>query len=148
MNVDVKVCSKCKESKSTVEFCKNKSTKDGLNYQCNLCSRANGHERWKKNPQYRTEKLQAFKKRRETIQAKVLEFLSVRQCIDCPENDPVALEFDHIGDKQYTISEMVVRGFGWEKVEQEIQKCVVRCANCHRKKTARERGYYRTIKPA
>jgi len=30
----------------------------------------------------------------------------------------------------------------WASVLKEIDKCVVRCANCHAKKTAREREYY------
>ena len=32
----------------------------------------------------------------------------------------------------------------WEHIEEEIDKCDVRCANCHRKKHAREGGWYKT----
>ena len=31
-----------------------------------------------------------------------------------------------------------------EKIEAEIKKCNIRCANCHRRKTAIELGYYKT----
>jgi hypothetical protein len=33
------------------------------------------------------------------------------------------------------------RGFSWEKIRAEIQKCEVRCCRCHRLKTARQFGY-------
>jgi len=61
-------------------------------------------------------------------------------CIDCGYNlHPEALDFDHIkGDKKGSISHMI-RHFSPEIVYQEIDKCVVRCANCHRIKTSLER---------
>ena len=36
---NTKRCSKCKETKDTGEFTKHKGTKDGLRYQCKVCSR-------------------------------------------------------------------------------------------------------------
>ena len=33
-----KTCTKCKETKATTEFGKNKRAKDGLKYQCNACN--------------------------------------------------------------------------------------------------------------
>jgi len=33
-------------------------------------------------------------------------------------------------------------GFPWSTIETEIARCQVLCANCHRIKTARERGFY------
>jgi len=47
--------------------------------------------------------------------------LAKERCVDCGESDRVVLEFDHVRGK---------------KIEQEMAKCEVRCANCHRRKTA------------
>jgi len=34
-----KVCNVCKQHKLHIEFCKNKASKDGLNYKCNNCNK-------------------------------------------------------------------------------------------------------------
>jgi hypothetical protein len=62
-------------------------------------------------------------------------------CVDCGENDPVVLDFDHKSDKVASISYLLGTVAGWERVEKEIEKCEVRCANCHRRKTARDRKW-------
>ena len=61
-----------------------------------------------------------------------------RGCVDCGEKDPIVLDFDHIHDsKRYTISNMQKHSLA--KVDKEIAKCVVRCANCHRRVTHQRR---------
>lgn len=56
-------------------------------------------------------------------------------CIDCGYNvNPAALDFDHVrGVKLFNIA----RGasFAILRLQTELAKCVVRCANCHRIRT-------------
>ena len=54
-------------------------------------------------------------------------------CIDCGYNEhAVALQFDHIGDdKKMNVSDMIRSDYSWITILQEIDKCEVRCANCH-----------------
>ena len=57
-------------------------------------------------------------------------------CVDCGESNPVVLEFDHVqGEKRKAISDMVCNYYSIETIKEEIRKCEIRCANCHRKKT-------------
>ena len=57
-------------------------------------------------------------------------------CLDCGESNPVVLDFDHVrGDKSKAISDMVCNYYSIKTIKEEIRKCEVRCANCHRKKT-------------
>ena len=61
-------------------------------------------------------------------------------CVDCGYNaNAEALEFDHLGDvpKVANIAEMT--DLRWSRVLDEIAKCVVRCAICHRLKTQERR---------
>lgn len=64
-------------------------------------------------------------------------------CTDCGYRDnPIAMDFDHISDKKYSISQMVRGRSGkitWDEMLDEMSKCEIRCANCHRIKTQLER---------
>jgi len=92
-------------------------------------------------------KLAVEKKRKKSTQQYVIDYLKAHPCIDCGEGNPVVLEFDHRDDciKVSEIAEMVRRGFSKERVQEEIDKCDVRCANCHRIKTASQLGWYKDI---
>ncbi len=70
--------------------------------------------------------------------AHVREYLEAHPCVDCGEADPVVLDFDHVRDiKHAAISAMVRDRRSMKSIWAEIAKCEVRCANCHRRKTAR-----------
>jgi hypothetical protein len=59
-----------------------------------------------------------------------------KPCTDCKVSYPAyAMDFDHLGDKEYDISRMPARGFSIEKIQLEIDKCELVCANCHRERT-------------
>lgn len=64
-----------------------------------------------------------------------------RGCIDCGyAAHAVALQFDHIGDKRMNVSDMIRSDYGWETIKAEIDKCEVRCANCHSVVTAQRKA--------
>ena len=74
---------------------------------------------------------------RDTNRRFVDEYLASHPCVDCGEADIVVLEFDHvIGEKHKAISVLVQNAASTRRIAQEIAKCEVRCANCHRRRTA------------
>jgi 5-methylcytosine-specific restriction endonuclease McrA len=79
---------------------------------------------------------------KEQNRTRLLGYLREHPCVGCGETNLVVLEFDHLRDKRWNIASMIVGGFPWSTIESEIAKCQILCANCHRIKTARERGYY------
>lgn len=68
---------------------------------------------------------------------KLMAYLSDKSCLRCGERDPIVLEFDHIDPttKVDTISNMICSTRSWTKIANEIAKCQILCANCHRIKT-------------
>jgi hypothetical protein len=80
----------------------------------------------------------------ERIRAKeyAYNYLTTHPCVDCGESDPIVLEFDHVrGKKIEDVGVLIGRGKSLDVIKSEIEKCEVRCGNCHRRKTARERGW-------
>jgi hypothetical protein len=74
--------------------------------------------------------------RYEERRKKVDKIKLTRGCIDCGYNaHPAALQFDHADadKKSFKIAASLMRK--WERIMEEIDKCVVRCANCHAVKT-------------
>jgi hypothetical protein len=70
----------------------------------------------------------------------VWNYLRTHPCVDCGEGNPIVLEFDHVrGKKRFNISQGKQKC--WEDLLAEVEKCDIRCANCHKLKTWFERGY-------
>ena len=54
-------------------------------------------------------------------------------CIDCGESNSILLDFDHVkGNKKMNISDMSRSAYSIDSIQREIDKCEVRCSNCHR----------------
>ena len=82
---------------------------------------------------------------REKRQAQVLAYLATRCCIDCGANNPIVLDFDHPDPKAKiaSISDLVcMQQCGPEKLQAEMEKCEIRCANCHRIKHFQDKSVF------
>ena len=74
----------------------------------------------------------------------VRDVLTESSCVDCSEKDVCVLEFDHVsGDKNATVSKMMWGEYSLAALAAEIARCQVRCANCHRRRTAKQAGFFR-----
>lgn len=143
-----KYCKLCQTDKDINEF-SFKSKKAGLKQSyCKACQNKRSRLHYQ---QFREQYLEKARKRNKEvliqIQNYVWEYLSTHHCIDCGETDIVVLEFDHTGNKIHNLSELIRERSSLVSVKRELEKCVVRCANCHRRKTAKDFGWKKAFAP-
>lgn len=86
--------------------------------------------------------IQKQKRTREMNQF-ICEYLQQHPC-SCGEEDIIVLDFDHVrGEKSFEISQATTIGVSQKKLETEISKCDVLCRNCHHRRHAHEKEWYR-----
>jgi hypothetical protein len=126
--------------------CAKCGTSPRLSYSsyCGPCANEYRKEYWDSHPEYRAKAQARGRKRVREMQQRVRDHLASHPCVDCGEADIRVLHFDHVtGEKIASISALVLmKHSSWQAVVDEIAKCEVRCANCHMKKTAAERGWW------
>lgn len=140
----MKKCYTCQTQKNESDFNKNKVRKDGLNSICKDCNKARSKQYYKENlikhkKEVRKRKIKHLK----NIQKQILEYLEKNPCVKCGEDDILVLEFDHLRDKKLEITSMIRNTLSWNTIREEINKCQVLCANCHKRKTAEQFSTYR-----
>lgn len=126
----MKICSKCKIEKDLLEFNKKSKTFCGLQTICKECNKNNLKQHYQDNKTYYSLKNKKNKGLiRNYINSKKIK------CNYCIETHIACLEFHHLNkkNKAINISEIQVRMWAIKKIDQELNKCIVICSNCHRK---------------
>lgn len=143
LSPQAKRCPKCLTVKSVREFARRGYRSWSPSSYCLECQRAYCRAHYRRNKA-------RHNARRHVNQLKYMarnkrlmrEYLEGRGCVDCGNTNPIVLEFDHVsGKKEYEVSIMLSSGFAWARILEEIAKCEIRCANCHRVKTASQLGW-------
>lgn len=129
----MKRCPKCKITKSEDCFGQNKSRKDGRQVNCKPCRKLINNQQYRDNPNRRKRIVcnsEKYKARNKTY----VDNLKERGCSKCEEVELCTLDFHHLDEdtKVANISKLVHRG-SFDKLLRELNKCVLLCANCHRK---------------
>ena len=141
----MKKCDHCKQYKEDEEF--NWRWKNlGIRHKtCRECMKEFNKRYFKGDAHERH--LQQVKERkaaaREVSREYVWDYLTKHPCEKCGESDPMVLEFHHNSDKERIVGYMAQNGYPIATIQAEIEKCDVLCANCHRRLTMKERGWYR-----
>lgn len=138
------LCNKCQVDKELSNFSFKDKGKGSRKRICKLCHANYRRQHYLQNKEKYILKAQNWNLKQKEVLSKFLyEKLSQSECIDCGEKDIIVLEFDHLSNKKFGIAEMYKNRYSLTAIESEIEKCVVRCANCHRRKTAKEIGFWK-----
>jgi len=134
----VKTCTRCGATKPLDQFPPiRRSEPEKLQCWCRACfAEVNTRNYYKNHEREKARLLLQTTRKREDNRRRAIKYLLAHPCVDCGEKDIVVLQFDHLRDKSFNVSTMIANGTSWLRIETEIAKCVVRCANCHRLKTA------------
>lgn len=139
-----KLCPKCRTIKPVDAFPRRRSESNLPNSYCRPCTLAYQRSYYQsKDRQNQRDRVRANSARYRMRNRLLMRgYLESHPCVDCGENDPIVLDFDHVrAPKIASVSRLSASNIGWSRVEAEIAKCEVRCANCHRRRTAEQFGW-------
>ena len=114
--METKICTKCGKELPIDQFNWRDKKAGTRRSECKYC-----HSSFMK---------QKYQEKRQTIE--VLK--SECSCAKCGDTRGYVLDYHHIDptQKEEKISRMISNNYTLDKVKQEIDKCIVLCANCHR----------------
>lgn len=128
----MKICKTCKETKVEEDF-SFRSTKKGIRHSsCKKCSTQTARHNYKNNPSYRHVAKVAALRHKQNKREKFHLLKSTLSCQICNEANSCCLDFHHIDKKKFNIGNSR-DSVSWKILLEEIKKCIVLCANCHRK---------------
>ena len=138
VGASTKRCPKCQVVKEASGFAKREPGRHSPSSYCKPCQSTYSRAHYERNKEEhnlrRAEHQREYRSRNREYLASVLAHAF---CVDCGESDPIVLEFDHVtSTKRFDVSRMIYIGRSIASIDAEIAKCVIRCANCHRRKTA------------
>jgi hypothetical protein len=141
--VIVRRCGRCKREKPVGQFAWRRRARGQLDNYCRACRAEYKQEHYAAN---KARYIAAAGQRRKAMVEErtqyLVAFLREHPCADCGENDPVVPRVRPPTDKKFAISKGL-QDRNWQDMLDEIAKCDVVCANCHRRRTAKRGGFIR-----
>jgi hypothetical protein len=125
----MKKCPQCNVEKKIEEFSKNKRTSDGFQRTCKPCIAIQSKKSYDKDSS-------KYKERIKTQVSKCTSYIegykTTHSCCKCGENRNWVLDFHHLNkeEKEYNIGDLKYSG-SFNKIKNEMLKCVLLCKNCH-----------------
>ena len=129
---ELKRCCRCKKALPLAMFGTQRRAWDGLQNSCAPCKHQYEHTYQNDNRKRINEITACAKRKLRKARYEVITSSKKQGCSICGYNRCfAALEYHHVnGDKEIIVARL--RDSSPAKIQQEIGKCIVLCANCHR----------------
>jgi len=130
----MKRCGTCGVSKPLDEFNRKSSSADGRQAVCRDCNRESSRRYYARNREHHIAVIRARTRAQQAASISfVSEYLSAHPCVDCGEADLRVLDFGHRpgSPKRDDVMRPVRNGHSIAVITSEVEKCDVRCRNCH-----------------
>jgi hypothetical protein len=128
------VCVRCGKDKSEFAFAWRWKWRGIRQKTCKACRKIENAEWYERHgEQHRARVKQRLKAARVAARAYVAAILGQSRCVYCGESDSKVLEFHHVKRKRNSVSKLAAGGASPERIQREIDRCEVVCANCHRR---------------
>lgn len=134
-------CANCKRTLPAQAFARSTARPSGRGVYCRACKRDYSREWYRRNKAEQGARVAANTKLYIERNRAFVNEVKAEPCQDCGHCfDPEVMEFDHDrGEKRQTISDLVRRASSTANIADEIAKCDLVCANCHRLRTKSRR---------
>lgn len=149
----MKTCTVCGETKLREEYYLKDKKLGKFHSQCKSCYAAKRRlfmeEHYLKyGDAYRERARKRKASLKKLRQEQLYEYMKDKKCENCEVDDMRVLDFDHKdpNNKKFGIARAVNEGYAWELILEEIKKCRILCANCHRIRTAEQFGWRKTAR--
>lgn len=137
--METKICSKCKQEKPLSEFAINRTRKDGHASDCKACRKIYRDKHYLEHKEYYKDKASKYRSKKNK---EFEELRSTLKCSICGEDRHWCLEFHHLNPNEKE-SEVTRLKESPRRLREELKKCIVLCANCHRGLHYKERNISR-----
>lgn len=131
--METKTCSKCNCVLSIDQFAWKSKSKGTRQSRCKQCYSAYNRAYYASGEKDKQKKrtIEYTKSLRDRFQV----WKSTQVCAVCGETSPECLDLHHVdpSQKDDEIAKVISSTGSWKRIEDEMAKCVVVCANCHRK---------------
>ena len=130
--MESKFCIGCKQSLSLDSFSFKNKTKKTLQSRCKECY--NSYNRNYYDKIERKKQIARVGRNVSKLRDRFHQWKSTQSCVACGESSVECLDLHHVDPKTKDSDVSYLLAFNsWNRIIEEIKKCVVVCSNCHRK---------------
>ena len=134
---EAKGCGKCRSWLPLDSFSKDSSSKTGYGYWCKKCVSDNTkrhYKNWVKDNGWVDAKREKGRRLAREAKKRAVDYKG-NACFDCGVSYPDYIyDFHHLSGDTKVDNPSAILKREWSKAKEELDKCVMLCANCHRER--------------